>query len=431
VLEGLLSILSKLGPREIAAIVGKLKHEDVRRVFRSMPREKGAKVLTHADTATLDRIAESLEPKEFARLLLYLDDHEAASILRHLPEDHRAEVFARLPTKKQTVYSFLMKYSDEVAGGWMRTDIIRVLPTERVRDVVRKIEGFTGWSEEVYVVSEDGTLIGKVPIQLLLGAKRTTKIMDIMEGAYHVEVTEPVEKLAKLFAEHRPKAVAVTYKGKLLGVVTAEDAIQVIENVHAKQLAHMFSLSDIEHVNDPIRRSLKNRAPWLIINLFTEFVVAFFINIFEDTLKNFVVLAILMPIVASEGGNAATQTMAIIVRSMATGEANRQTFMRIVKKELVLALLEGVLVGVVAGIMALVWKGNIMAAIAMALAVPLNLFVAAATGVVIPYILKLLHIDPASASTVILTTFTDICGFAGFLGIATLLTHLLPPVWVK
>jgi len=426
-----LPLLKTLGAKEVAGIARRLNKEDLRTLLLSMDREKRAKVLTHMDKETLEKTSEALEPKEFARTLLYLDDHVAAQILRSLPEERRAEIFIRLPSKKQMVYSFLMKYSEDVAGGWMRTDILKVHPEERVREVLEKAQRFTGWAEEVYVVAEDGTLVGKVPMQFLLGARRSTKILDIMEGAYHVEATEPIERLAQVFREHRPKAVAVTYHGKLLGTVTAEDAIKLIDQLHARQLARMFSLSDIEHVNDPISRSIKNRTPWLIINIFTEFVVAFFINLFEDTLKNFVVLAILMPIVASEGGNAATQTMAIIVRSMATGEADKKRFVRILRKELVLALLEGIIVGIVAGVTALLWKGNIMAAIAMALAIPLNLLVAAATAVLVPYILKALHIDPASASTVVLTTFTDISGFAGFLGIATLLANVLPPVWVK
>ncbi len=427
----MLPLLKTLGAKEVAGIARRLNKEDLRTLLLSMDREKRAKVLTHMDKDTLEKASEALEPKEFARTLLYLDDHVAAQILRSLPEERRAEIFIRLPSKKQMVYSFLMKYSEDVAGGWMRTDILKVHPEERVREVLEKAQRFTGWAEEVYVVAEDGTLVGKVPMQFLLGARRSTKILDIMEGAYHVEATEPIERLAQVFREHRPKAVAVTYHGKLLGTVTAEDAIKLIDQLHARQLARMFSLSDIEHVNDPISRSIKNRTPWLIINIFTEFVVAFFINLFEDTLKNFVVLAILMPIVASEGGNAATQTMAIIVRSMATGEADKKRFVRILRKELVLALLEGIIVGIVAGVTALLWKGNIMAAIAMALAIPLNLLVAAATAVLVPYLLKALHIDPASASTVVLTTFTDISGFAGFLGIATLLANVLPPVWVK
>lgn len=430
-LRSVLPILKKLGPKEIAGIAKRLDEDDLRTLLLSMDREKRAKVLVHMDEETLKKVAEAIEPKEFARTLLYLDDHVAARILRSVPEERRAEIFIRLPSKKQTVYSFLMKYSEDVAGGWMRTDIMKVYPEERVRDVLEKAQGFTGWAEEIYVIAEDGTLLGEVPMQLLLGAKRSTKILDIMEGAYHVEATEPVENLTQVFREHRPKAVAVTYRGKLLGVVTAEDVITLIDRIHAKQIARMFSLSDIEHINDPLTRSMKNRTPWLIINLFTEFVVAFFINLFKDTLKNFVVLAILMPIVASEGGNAATQTMAIIVRSMATGEADKKCLLRILRKEVVLAFLEGIVVGIVGGIMALVWKGNIMAAIAMALALPLNLLIAAAIGVLIPYMLKALHIDPASASTVIFTTFTDVCGFAGFLAIATMLANVLPPVWVK
>ncbi len=430
-LETVLPILGRLGPREVAGIARRLSGEALRKLLLALDREKRAKVFSHLDEATLERAAEVLDPKEFARTLLYLDDHIAARILRGLPDEKRAEIFIRLPSKKQTVYSFLMKYSDDVAGGWMRTDILKVHPEERVRDVLEKAQRFTGWAEDVYVVSDDGTLVGRVPMVYLLGAKRTTRILDIMEGAYHVEATEDVERLARIFTEYRPKSVAVTYRGRLLGAVTAEDAIKLIEELHARQIAKMFALSDIEHVNDPISKSVRNRAPWLVINLFTEFVVAFFINFFEDTLKNFVVLAILMPIVASEGGNAATQTMAIIVRSMATGEADKKAFLRIVRKELLLALAEGVIVGIIGGLMALVWKGNVMAAIAMALAVPLNLFIAAASGVIIPYVLKALHIDPASASTVILTTFTDIAGFAGFLGIATILSHVLPPVWVK
>jgi magnesium transporter len=307
----------------------------------------------------------------------------------------------------------------------MRVDVLRVKPRESVQAIRRKLKGWEGYSRHIIVETEDGVFFGVIPVEILLSAPRTARAEDLAIGAETVDIDTDSEEVARLFAQYSPEIVVVLERGKVLGTITAQEAIPLLEKEHAEDVAKIFSMRGIEHVWTPVRKAVKNRTPWLIINLFTAFLAASVVSIFESTIRTFALLAVFMPIVPGEAGNATTQTMAIVVRGLATGELDKTALRRVFWKEFVLGLLNGIIVGVIALAFALIWKENLLVALALALAMPLALIVAGLIGVAIPIVLKKLGQDPASSSTIILTTFTDMAGFFTFLGIATVLMRIM------
>ena len=418
-------IVPFLSPNEIVKRIRKAGPDSVRRIIHSLDRKKLRLVLKVMQEDDLEKLKEDLGIKDFVNILVHLKDQEAVRILRRMGKQSREEVMEHLPERERMVYSFILNFSKDSVGGWTRVDFPRAKVGERVWQVRERLKEWDGYKDYVVVETENGTLVGVVPLSSLLGAKRTEKIEDLAVGAETIDIDADSEELARLFIQLNPDVVVAVDDGKVMGIVTREEAIPLLEKEHEEDIAKMFSVQGIEHVWTPLRKALKNRAPWLVINLFTAFLAAGVVNIFENTLKNFVLLAVFMPIVPGEAGNATTQTMAIIVRGLATGDLDRVALGRVFLKEFLLGLIDGILVGIIAFFFTLLWKGNVLASLALSLAMPISLVVAGLIGVAIPLILKKAGQDPASSSTIILTTFTDMTGFFTFLGIATLLLKIM------
>ncbi|MDN5358221.1 MAG: magnesium transporter [Candidatus Diapherotrites archaeon] len=238
------------------------------------------------------------------------------------------------------------------------------------------------------VETEDGVFFGVIPVEMLLHVPRRARAEDLAVGAETIDVDADSEELARMFETYAPEIVVVLDDGKVMGIVTPEDAIPLIRKEHEEDLAKIFSMRGVEHVWTSVRRAIRNRTPWLVINLFTAFIAASVVNIFESTIQNLALLAVFMPIVPGEAGNATTQTMAIVVRGLATGELDKTSLRRVFWKEFVLGLVNGLIIGLIALAFAIIWKGNVLAAIALAIAMPIALIVAGLIGVAIPIILK-------------------------------------------
>ena len=419
------AILSRLGPREIARAIEIEDPETAARVFNHLDHTKARRVLRQLSEEGLEKLIEGIGPKRFADILAHMKDAEAVRILRKIGKEKRAEIIKNLPKREKTVYSFLLHYSKDVAGGWMRVDVLRVKPKESALAIRKELKKWDGYSRHIIVETEGGVFFGVIPVEMLLSAPRTARAEDLAIDAETVDIDTDSEEVARLFTQYSPEIAVVLDDGKVLGIITAQEAIHLIEKEHAEDVAKIFSMREIEHVWTPVRKAIKNRTPWLIVNLFTAFLAASVVSIFETTIRTFALLAVFMPIVPGEAGNATTQTMAIVVRGLATGELDKTALRRVFWKEFVLGLLNGAVVGAIAFAFALVWKENLLVALALALAMPLALIVAGLIGVAIPIILKKLGQDPASSSTIILTTFTDIVGFFTFLGIATVLMRVM------
>ena len=418
------SIITKLSPREIAREVERASPDAITKIFEHLDRKKERLVVKTLSDDGLEKTMRAVGVKRFADILAHMKDTEAVQILRRLPREKRDEILDTLPKREKTVYSFLLRYSKDVAGGWMRTDILRIMPRESVTSMRRKLKEHDGYAKHIIVETDDGIFFGVIPVEIILHAPRNARAEDLAVGAETIDVDSDSEDLARMFTQSNPEIVIVLDEGKVLGVVTPQEAISLLEKEHAEDVAKIFSMRGVEHVWTPIWKAIKNRTPWLVINLFTEFIAASVVNIFDSTIKTMALLAVFMPIVPGDAGNATTQTMAIVVRGLATGELDKTSLRRLFWKEFVLGLINGIIVGLVAFAFTYAWKGNTLASLALALATPLSLVVAGLIGVAIPLLLKKIGQDPASSSTIILTTITDAVGFATFLGIAAILMKM-------
>lgn len=414
----------RLGVREIAQEIERSDEERAAEIFSRLEQKKARRVVRNLSDEAVEKLARALGPKKFADFLAHMKDHDAVKVLRRLPRELRTEIMAALPKREKTVYGFLLRFSKDVAGGWIRSDVLRVKPGESVTGIKRKLREWDGYAKHVIVETEDGVFFGVIPVEMLLHVPRRARAEDLAVGAETIDVDADSEELARMFETYAPEIVVVLDDGKVMGIVTPEDAIPLIRKEHEEDLAKIFSMRGVEHVWTSVRRAIRNRTPWLVINLFTAFIAASVVNIFESTIQNLALLAVFMPIVPGEAGNATTQTMAIVVRGLATGELDKTSLRRVFWKEFVLGLVNGLIIGLIALAFAIIWKGNVLAAIALAIAMPIALIVAGLIGVAIPIVLKKIGQDPASSSTIILTTFTDVTGFATFLGIATLLMKI-------
>ncbi len=417
-------LVAKLAPKDVAREIEQSDGARTASIFEHLDSKKTRAVVKHLTDEGLEKIIDAIGTKQFANILVHMKDTEAVQILRRLPREKRDEILDELPKRERTVYSFLLRYSKDVAGGWMRTDVLRAKPRESLASIRKKIKEHDGYSKHVIVETEDHVFFGVVPVEMILHAPRNARAEDLAVGAETIEVDASSEDLARMFTQANPEIVVVIDEGKVLGVVTAQEAISLLEKEHAEDVAKIFSMRGVEHVWTPIWKAIKNRTPWLVINLFTEFIAASVVNIFDSTIKTMALLAVFMPIVPGDAGNATTQTMAIVVRGLATGELDKTSLQRVFWKEFVLGLVNGVIVGIIAFAFTYAWKGNTLASLALALATPISLVVAGLVGVAIPLFLKKIGQDPASSSTIILTTITDAVGFATFLGIAAILMKI-------
>ena len=414
----------RLGVREISREIERSDAKRAAEIFSRLDQKKARRVIHNLSDDALDKLVDGLGTKKFADFLAHMRDHNAVKILRRLPRPKRDEIMAALPKRERTVYGFLLRFSKDVAGGWMRTDILRARPEESTMAIKRKLRQHDGYAKNIIVETDDGVFFGVIPVDILLHAPRNAKAEDLAMGAETIDVDSDSEDLARMFETYTPEVVVVLDDGRVLGVVTPREAIQLIRKEHEEDLAKIFSMRGVEHVWTPVWKAIKNRTPWLVINLFTEFIAASVVNIFDSTIKTMALLAVFMPIVPGDAGNATTQTMAIVVRGLATGELDKTSLRRVFWKEFLLGLINGVIVGIIAFAFTYLWKGNTLASLALAIATPLSLVVAGLVGVAIPIFLKKIGQDPASSSTIILTTITDAVGFATFLGIAAVLMKM-------
>ena len=420
----LTSFLARLTAGEIANILSRMNEKNKRELFMHISSDKRPRVLLLLKQSDRDAILRALSDREIADIILQLASDDACRILRNLGEERADFVLSYLPKSRRVHLAHQMRYSKEVAGGIMQKEMMVASEKEKVGDVlekIRKAEKHT-WLYDVYIIDGSNRLVGRVPMSKLIRAEREERVGTLMEtDPVCVSVIDDREKVVKIFKDKHILSIPVVEKGRLVGVITIDEALHIIEEEYTEDLFKMFSLDKEEHIHDPLKKSIRNRTPWLMINLLTAFLAASVVGLFEDVLKSFVLFAIFMPVVAGEGGNATTQTMAVVVRALALREISTSDFIRVVKTELMIAISNGFFIGVVACILAFLWKSSILVGLALFLAMIINLVVAAVFGAVIPLLLERLGSDPASSSTVLLTTFTDIFGFMSFLGIGSLL----------
>jgi magnesium transporter len=378
--------------------------------------------LTDVDTAVRVRLLGELPSGEVAEGLAELDSDDAVYILEDLPEEERERILQLIPIVDRATLRRSLDYPEESAGRRMQTDFIAVPPFWTVGQTIDYLREAADLPEdfyEIFVIDPRFRLRGTVALNRLLRARRPRKIGELMDVEFHpIRATEDQEAVAQLFQRYDLiEAPVVDDADRLVGVLTIDDIVDVIQEEAEEDIKRLAGVGD-EEISDSILSISRSRLPWLLVNTITAFVAAAVIGLFDGTIEQMVALAILMPIVASMGGNAGTQAMTVTVRALATRDLGRRNAARVVLREVIVGLVNGLAVALLVGVGAAMWFGNPQLGAVIGSALLFNMLVAGLAGVVIPIALNALRVDPAVASGVFVTTVTDVVGFCAFLGLA-------------
>jgi magnesium transporter len=421
---------------DVALVMAPLHHSDVGDVLEQLDAEERLALvhglgdrfdfsaLTEVDESIRLDIMEALPNAEIARGVAELDNDDAVFLLEDLEQEDRDEILDALPTFERLALKRSLDFPEESAGRRMQTDFIAIPPFWTVGQVIDYLRAEKDLPDEfyqLYVVDAAYKVLGTLPLDKFLRAQRATKIDEIMNtNLVLVNAEEDQEEAARSFERYDLVEVGVVDEsGRLVGVLTIDDMVDVIHEEADEDIKLLAGVGD-EDVSDTTVDTVKSRVPWLVINLFTAVTVSFVIGLFDATIEQMVALAVLMPIVASMGGNAGAQTMTVTVRALAMRELDGGRLRRLIRREMVVGVANGVIFAILIGIVTALRYGNVQLGIVIGLAMVINLIVAGTFGILIPLTLDKLKADPAIASAVFVTTVTDVVGFFAFLGIAGL-----------
>jgi magnesium transporter len=409
--SGQASILEQLSEPEREKLVGILKHD------------LDPETLTELDEVVLEEVLDQLDSKDIAAAAYELEADDAATILEELPEDERREVLAELPAEDRADIESALAYPEGTAGRLMQRSLVRVPDNWTVGQVIDYCREATDLPDDVYdifVVDQAGRLRGSVPLGRMLRTKRPVPILELVDPDIpSLPVSTDQHEVAHLFRDQNlVSCPVVDASGRLLGVIMVDDVVDVIDEEAAHDLLTMAGVG-IDDMHAPPVRTARLRAMWLTVNLATAVLASLVIGQFEHSIEKIVALAVLMPIVASMGGNAGTQTVTVAVRALAMGGLTAANALRFIAKEAAVGGLNGVIFALIMGAAVVVWYGDWRLGAVIGAAMICNLLAAALAGTLIPLALQKVGIDPAVSSTVFLTTVTDVVGFLAFLGLAT------------
>lgn len=396
-----------------------------RLLWELVDQEVEGEVFGHLNEDLQKEFLQGMNGEQMATLVAGLDTDDVADILQQLPERVIPHVLEAMDNQDRLRVESVLTYDEDSAGGLMNTDTITVRP-DLTLDVIlrylRRHEEIPEVTDSIFVVNRNDTFLGTLPLAKLLTSSPNITVREIMNTAVEaIPATMGASDVAHMFERHDwVSAPVVNEQGRLLGRITIDDVVDVIMDDAAHSLFGLAGLSDEEETFSTVRRSAPRRAVWLGINLATAVLASAVINLFEGTLEEVVALAILMPIVASMGGVAGSQTLTIVIRGMALGQISRSNLRWLLSKEFFTAALNGALWALVIGAVASWWFGDPLIGYIIAAAMVINLITAAVAGSLLPVLLKAANIDPALAGGVMLTTVTDVVGFMSFLGLATM-----------
>ena len=411
---------------DLGDLIEALESEDDRpRLIELLGKDFDFTALTELDETIRVQILLALKPWIVADGIRDLDSDDAVYILEDLDEDEKADILKYIPAPERGALERSLDYPEESAGRRMQTEFIAVPPfwtVGRVIDYLRDTADLPETFYEIFVVDPAYRLIGAVPLDKLLRTRRAVLLTALKSEQRHVvRADQDQEDVARLFEHYNlVSAPVVDESNRLVGVITIDDVVDVIQEEADEDLRAMAGVGSDEELSDSVSYTARARLPWLIINLGTAFLAAFIISLFTSTIEHMVALAVLMPIVASMGGNAANQTMTVAVRALATKDLTNHNARRVVLREVLVGLCNGLVLAVLLGLIAALWFWSPELGGVIGTALVVNMLAAGLFGILIPIVIHKLKLDPAVASGVFVTTVTDTVGFFSFLGFASL-----------
>jgi len=422
---GLRALVGDLHESDMGALIEALPPEQRQRLVELLGIDFDFTALTEVDDAVREEILEDLPSQAVAKGVSELESDDAVAILEDLPKDEQAEILEQLPQTERVALTRSLDYPEESAGRRMQTEFIAVPPHWNVGqaiDYMRETTELPDHFYELYVVDEGGHFLGAVPLDRLLRSKRPVPILDLMEkDRPRVSAVQDQEEVARLFQRYNWVTAPVVDTGdRLVGVITFDDVADVIEEEAEEDIHALGGITRDEQLSDSVWKIARGRFNWLLVNLATAFLASSVLGLFEGQLQKMVALAVLAPIVASQGGNATTQTMTVAVRALATRDLSDANAWRVIMRELMVGVFNGVAFAIITGVAAYIWFRVPGLGFVIGLAMICNLIAAALGGILIPLFLNRLKFDPAVASSPFVTTVTDVVGFFSFLSIASL-----------
>ncbi|MGI1668967.1 MAG: magnesium transporter [Neptuniibacter sp.] len=413
-----------LRPTEVARLIEKSPPKERQILWNLVSPDLEADVLQHLSDEIQADILSRMDTEEVLALTESLESDDMVDVLQQLPNRVMKETLKIMDKQNLRRVEKLLSYPEDTAGGLMNTDTTTVRPDitiETALRYMRRHDEIPEMTDSLIVVSRKDSFIGLLPLTKLLVSDPTITIREIMiTDIEPINASMPDDQVALLFEEHDlVSAPVVDDKGKLLGRITIDDVVDVIREDADHSLMSMAGLDEDEDTFAPVMKTTRRRAVWLGINLLTAFIASAVIGIFEDTIEKVVALAVLMPIVASMGGIAGSQTLTLVIRGQALGHVERANAGWLLNREMIVGTLNGILWAAVIAVIATAWFQDINIGIIIALAIVINLVAGAIAGTLLPVGLKSMGIDPALAGSVLLTTITDVVGFFAFLSLAT------------
>jgi magnesium transporter len=423
--ERLRELLSALHPADVADLMGFLSASDREELIPHLDPETLAEILSELDSEIREDVLEHVPSATLAKAIGEMDSDDAADVVDDLEDDKRAEVMAAMPEQERAAIESTLSYQDETAGRLMQREFVAAPQFWTVGQAIdhfrREADDLPELFFDIYVVDPAYKPVGAVPVSQLLRVGRQTPLAQIMEPVNEITTDLDQEEVAYIFDKyHLISAPVVDPGGRLVGQITVDDIVGVIQEEGEEDILALAGVSDAGR-DAGIWDILRSRLPWLVLNLATEAVAVQAISAFQDEIAKLVTLAILMPIVASVGGNAGTQALAVAVRALASRELSAANSLRIVTREMTVGFMNGSVVGVIMSVATWFFFHDLRLSITIGLALIINLFVAAAAGVLAPLTLERFGRDPAVSSSVFVTFVTDLMGFLSFLGLASLI----------
>lgn len=378
--------------------------------------------LTEVDDSIRLELMDALPNADIARGVQELDSDDAVYILEDIEGTDQADILSQLPTFERLALRRSLDFPEETAGRRMQTEFIAIPPfwtLGQTIDYMRESEDLPDDFYQIYVVDPSYNLLGTIALDRMLRAKRPETIESIMNSqVISVAADEDQEEAARLFERYDLVELSVVDEsGRMVGVLTIDDIVDVIQEEAGEDIKRLAGVGD-EEISDNVWDALRSRVTWLFVNLITAIFASIVIGMFDATISQMVALAVLMPIVASMGGNAGTQAMTVTVRALSTKELDRFNIRRLITREVLVGALNGVIFALVIGVVATIWFSNLLLGGVIGVAMIINMFAAGVSGILIPIALDKLNIDPAIASSAFVTTVTDVVGFFAFLWLA-------------
>ncbi|MBX7058829.1 MAG: magnesium transporter [Leptospirales bacterium] len=424
--EELRRYFDELYPADIAHLIEGLAYEEGAGLLSLLDAESQGRVLSEIDPDLRDRLLrESMDNDALSGVLLTLPSDIAAELLQSFKQERVSEILSRMPHQERLQITELLSYPENTAGAIMEKEFLAVEENDTIKKAIARLRKVARDGDEIYtvfVVDDQGRYCGHLSLKQLILARPQQRVKRIMQTELSaIPALTDQEEVARFFTRYDfISAPVIDNRGVMLGRITADDVLEVVEEEASEDILRMGGLSGEETLSTPLWRSSLRRVGWLVVNLATAVLAASVVALFEQTLQKVITLAAFLPIVAGMGGNAAGQTMALIIRNIALGEITQQNALRTLRREAVIGLLNGLSVGLVVAMVVLLYSGVWILAAIMFTAILCNMLVAAAAGAAAPMALRRLKIDPAVASNIIVTTFTDTAGFLAVLGLSYL-----------